>query len=185
LVFNISLPLVVWLNADSIVIPDKQRLELPKGFTWHISKNGKFAVPLPADWFVLEENPEGAYQLSISKEDIQKHGKFQIGLTLAANRNISSTAKVSPSVYARGLLEVLKEQNEALTDVWSESLALHTTAFGLRIKSVQNKSEIIMENYLIADDQADTLTIIMFEAPVTEWHEAWVFGEVMLSKILR
>lgn len=150
----------------------------PSGFVWVAFEEAKSAFLKPDGWFVKREVRDGTAALFISKEDIEAVGQFETGLTLNYIDDVRKKVGQSPSKYAAGMLGVMASQLTVLKSLEEEDIAPGIAGYTLRCKSGSGPPKI-MHYFILADDSADTLRLIIFEAPFAKWDEAWKVGELM------
>jgi hypothetical protein len=151
----------------------------PRGFIWVDFKEGKTSFLKPTGWFEKREIKGGIAAFFLSKENIDAEGKFETGLTLNYIDQVHRTADAVPSEYAKKFVALTAAKHQ-LTASFVSSIGPGITGFGFRFKDNAASPEII-HYFIVADDPADTLRIILFEASATEWNLAWVVGQQMLN----
>jgi len=156
--------------------------DLPNGYTWQESKKARIAIPLPSGWHVKEEDNKGTIGLFLSKEDINAEGSFMTGYTLNYIEQFTEKAKSGPAKYAVRFIMEAQKKGEIVKESWVNEIAEGITGFGLRYRDLAKTPTVLIHYFLIADENEDSLRIIIFEAPESNWDEAWKHGELMLSK---
>ncbi len=154
--------------------------ELSNDFLWSSSGPGESDFLSPKDWFVKRENKGNTYAVFITKEDIDKNGVFQTGLTVNVIKGISAKTGDAASLYAHKFITLAaqKEKNKVIVKPWLVE-AGPFKGYGVR---VQDKVKIL-HYILIANDKKDTLFLIIFEAKPEDWDDAWRYGEVILNNM--
>ena len=153
--------------------------EAPAGYSWQEFKPGRIALLKPDGWHVKTESRNGTQALFITQEPIGPGGKFLTGLSLNYVTGIRGKAKVSSTEYARNFLAVAAERHPVL-DSFAKPLAEGINGLGMRLRLADAKPAIV-HYFLLADDNADSLHLLFFEAPEAEWETAWKHGQVMLK----
>ena len=155
----------------------------PTGFTWQHLTPIKSAVLRPDGWFYKQSTKANTQGFYVSKEDIDKLGFFKTGLTLDCIRNISKITKLSPSLYAAQMADAAASKFPLLERSSSTQGPFKAIRFNY-VSSSTNQEDIRICQLLIANDKTDTLFIVIFESPTSEWQESWKKGEVILKKLL-
>jgi hypothetical protein len=156
-----------------------QAQDAPAGYSWQAFKPGKIAVLKPDGWFVKAESRNGTEGLFISQEPIGPGGEFQTGLSVNFVSGIRARANVTATDYARSFLATAAEKHTVLTS-FGKPLAEGIAGLGLRVR-VAEEPPYIIHYFLIADDNADSLHLLFFEAPEASWESAWKHGQLMLK----
>ncbi|MFT3869649.1 MAG: hypothetical protein QM715_14430 [Nibricoccus sp.] len=155
----------------------------PNGFLWQEVPTIKAAILRPNDWFYKEDQSGTTTALFITKESIQKKGRFETGLTLNCVRDIPAKAGMPPSAYA-----VAFAQEAATKHKLDEQMAFDHGPFkAVRFRYVDASkgiTSVTICHLLIANDKTGTLFLVIFEAPTKNWENEWKLGEVILKKML-
>ena len=164
----------------SIVSCPQDLPQAPAGYEWYVFEAGKAAYLKPDGWFVKVESEKGTDALFISKENIDEQGEFRTGMTVNVVREFKSRQGRIPSAYADSYIASLGELYKLL-EVERVPPNSGITGIRARYRDTSRKPHIMIATLLIADDQADTLRILIFESPERDWQKAWVHGELMLK----
>ena len=149
---------------------------LEAGFSWVAFEPGKMRLQKPDGWFVKAESDA----LFISRENIDEAGSFKVGLSVNVLSDVRERTGLQSSEYAKRVLAGMVEGHTVLASDQSE---LTGGKFGLTLRVRADTPDPLIVHYLlIADDRADRLSVFSFEAPVSEWVEAWKLGAVMLGR---
>ena len=166
--------------------------ELPAGYTWHTDYPAATAIPVPAGWFIQQSQQGNASVVSMTKESVTD-GEFT-GLSVQYVANFSAIDSRGPYVYAQERMGVISQptltstattEKDILREYWVNSYATGVTAFGAVTLRPGSHHYIIYSQVVqvfIADEVHDTLRIVTFQAPETEWASAWQYGKVMLAR---
>src|SRR5215471_19269896 len=93
-VLTLILTTIVSLGAEAPLPP------APSGFSWQRLDTIKCAVLKPDGWFFKQTRKGQTDGFFITKEDIDKAGVFQTGLTLNCIRDVPKKTGKTPSEYA-------------------------------------------------------------------------------------
>jgi hypothetical protein len=135
----------------------------------------------PDGWFLKKEDGQGNRAVFISREEIIPGGRFITGLSMFHVDRVSVRTGLRPGEYARQIRDRLAAANEELLR-FDEAFEAGISGHGLRVRNF-GANTILVQYYLIADDQADLFWMLVFEAPEAEWEQAWVHGERMLKGV--
>ena len=159
--------------------------DLPTGYSWYENDALQVALPLPDGWHIkVKESSDGTQALFITKEKIDKKSRFQTGYTLNYFKNFTATKGISPTKYAMGyvlMAQASKPESDIILEPWEKELGSNVFGAGIRIRT-DSKPTTIVHYFLVADENEDSLRIMFFEAPESEWEESWKLGELMLSR---
>ena len=186
--FKISTIYIVLILSGSVYIyANEQELPpAPDGFTWTRLTEIQGALLKPDHWHLKHvSKPPNLYAWFISKQDIDKKGQFETGLSYNCIKNITKQkGKDTPPSRAAKQIYIAHKKYRKI-----ESLDTKTEhgLYVIRYVSIDHKpslEDIRVFTLLYADDKKDILHFIVFEAPVKQWNEAWSIGDVILKKIL-
>ncbi len=146
----------------------------PAGFAWKNVASIKAAFLVPDGWFFKEELRKDVRGIFISKESIDKDGKFQTGLTI----NVFPHKKDAPA-RAR---QFVAEQASAgdVVNLWEADNG-PLKLYGVRLHVTRDPPAFTEHILAIGNSNTDTLYIFLFESPDATWDEAWKKGEAMLG----
>ena len=158
--------------------------DAPSGFEWYVFEAGDSACLRPLDWFVKTEVGGDTAALFFSKEDIDKDGKFETGLTLNVIRKIHAKTGKAPSQYARIYLdELLANHGDAKR--FENPPQEGMPGIGAAYVDQEASPPIVIYTFLLADDASDVLRIFILEAPQQDWAEVWARNEKILNCRIR
>jgi hypothetical protein len=166
------------LEWDSRQALEIQNVETPPnipGFTWQAIKPLGLSLLRPAGWFYKEVENKGTIQAEITKENIDKEGRFQTGLTV-----VGPPTSIDPIAYARRLVEGFRSRFEALSDT-IEAKAAGRTFVRCMFKDAPHALQQAVQ--VIVDPQAKRVVIMLFEAPVDSWADAWKKGAPLMLAV--
>ena len=149
-------------------------------FSWSSSGPGESDFLKPKGWFLKKESKAGTYAIFITKENIDKEGVFQTGLTVNVLKGISKKTGNPASLYAHKFITIAaqKEKNKILVKPWLVESGPFK-GYGIRVQDEVK----ILHYMLIANDKEDTLFLTIFEAKPKDWDKAWKYGEVILNNM--
>jgi hypothetical protein len=127
----------------------------------------------PDGWFYKKLENKGTIQAFITKENIDEKGRFQTGLTI-----IGIPTSLDSIAEARRMIERLRSKLEALSDV-IEVKAAGRTFVRCMFKDAAHALQQAVQ--VIADPQAKRVVIMIFEAPVDSWPDAWTKGSTLMG----
>jgi hypothetical protein len=144
----------------------------PPGFTWQQISDLKAAILKPDGWHFKQEEQNGTLAYFITKESIDNGGDFDTGLTINVFRGSEG-----PAV----------ERGQALID--QIAAKMHVTAWSQTVGPFQEfgcdakDSESAMHYLTIANPKTNTLYLLIFESPVSEWDAAWKLGKQIFDHL--
>lgn len=150
----------------------------PEGFVWKKLDSIRAAFLMPKGWFFKEENHDGTRAFFISKESIEKGGEFSTGLTI----NVQKVQDGSASDRAMKALAQLAQVGE-VQKLWEAENGV-LKLYGARIHVTVDPPAFTEHLLTIGNSQTNTLYLIIFESPDSQWDDAWEKGEVMLKDFL-
>jgi hypothetical protein len=153
----------------------------PDGFTWQLLKQIRARVPKPDGWHYKHARMNGGEGFFISRENIDKHGSFSTGLSINLHKGVRRKAGVPPSEYSAATLRGAKMKHgvEGETPIARGDLKGVSYRFNFTPKGHPKRTMQSMDLY---DDEKDILLVLFFEAPSSEWDDAWKLGKVMMEK---
>ena len=158
--------------------------DAPSGFEWYVFEAGDSACLRPLEWFVKAEVKGDTAALFMSKENIDKEGKFETGLSLNVIRKSHAKTGKSPSQYARAYLDELVSAHD---DAQRFENPPQDGMPGIGATYLDQKASppVVIYTFLLADDASDILRIFILEAPQREWAEVWARNEKILHCRIR
>ncbi|MCC6581202.1 MAG: hypothetical protein IT440_12265 [Phycisphaeraceae bacterium] len=160
--------------------------EPPKDFHWTRFEEIKGAILMPDAWHLkkVSRNPD-VIQWIISKESLEEHRMFETGLTYRWMKEVrnKSQGKIPPSQCALAMLDMAENQLKLESKNVSKQGMFDAVRY-VYIDHKEGAKDVRVYNLLIANDKTGCLHMVIFEAPVAEWDQAWKLGETMLKRIL-
>jgi hypothetical protein len=176
------------LFLTCIAVRATAELDLPKapsGYTWIKILNNQSALLQPDGWFFKEVHPKDTDAYFLTKEDIDKDGKFSTGLSLNVLYHIDKKTGIPPSKYAQTLIKNMPKKDAREVVRSSEDKAGPFIRLMCLVRDKHPEEGNTFIHYLfIANDQTGTLWMYSFESPEKEWNDAWETGDVMLNFVV-
>ena len=173
------LTLILTLILSSACLAEQPKLPAPPdNYSWKWCEDIKSAFLMPKGWHFKQMTKKGTYCCFIIKEDIDKLGKFDTGLTVNVIKDIPSKSKMSPSQYAQEYVKQAEASKKVLNK-WTTVMGPFK-AYGCLYAS----KGTMIHNLLIANDKTGSMYFVIFEAPEKEWKDAWKIGEPIMKKLL-
>ena len=163
-----------------ILVAQLSALELPSpptGFSWQECNEIKGAFLKPQNWHFKKVIKESSMAYFITKENIDKAGMFETGMSLNVIKNIDKKMNMTPTMYAVEFAKAAKNQHTFL-DTWSRNMGPFKS-----IGFVYKKDDFIFHKLLISNDKTGTLYLFIFEAHSKNWDQARILGNEMLKKL--
>lgn len=165
---------VVTVIARCLLAAD--RPAAPAGFTWQEIPELKAAFLKPNGWFFKREKQKDTLAYFITKEDIDKNGQFQTGLSV----NVFRLKNDSAVDRAKGLIGQIAEKHHA--DAWTRTIGSFQE-FGCTIKDTDAMGTIIMNAWAVSNPKTNTLYYLTFESPESDWETAWRIGKQIMDTL--
>lgn len=148
----------------------------PAGFTWQEIPELKTALLKPDGWFFKREEQKGTLAYFITKENIDKDGRFQTGLTV----NVFHLKKGSAVEQGKSIVEGVATTKNAKAFVTD---AGPYREFGCLTKDTNSSGTVVIFTLAVANTKTDTLYLLIFESPESDWDAAWKLGKEMVDKV--
>jgi hypothetical protein len=161
--------------------PQESLPDTPPGFTWVAVPGAATTLLRPDGWFVKTEDKNGTISSFITLENIDEAGRYQTGLSFNFIRDISKKAGQSARMYAIAFVQEAQRTKDVIKEPWGNQLDTGLLGVGIRFREPVDGVPLLLHMYLIADDQADSIRLFIFESPEQGWDEAWKIGEVMMK----
>lgn len=155
----------------------------PKGYSWRWFESIKAGLLVPQGWFVKEENKGGTRAFFITKESIEKGGRFKTGITLNVVQNSPKKTGSPPSEYAKQFINKMVSTTQS-SEVRSVGDGTYFKGYGGFFRSRPPKEDIVVQYTLVlGNDKTGTLYICTFESPEREWGTAWKLGSAIMDNL--
>jgi hypothetical protein len=168
------LALFVTLSVQTIVAIDVP--PPPPGFTWQEIPELKAAFLKPNGWFFKREEQRGTLAYFITKEDIDKSGQFQTGLTV----NVFHLKKDPAVERGKYMIDQLAATKHG--EKWSRDFGPFRE-FGCLTKDTDSSGTIVMQTLTVANPKTNALYLFIFESPEPEWDAAWKTGKQIMDML--
>jgi hypothetical protein len=137
----------------------------------------KSALLRPEGWYFKQEEKGGILGYFITKQDIDKSGHFETGLTV--------------NVFPRLGEGLAAERGKALIDRVASSHKEKTWVqqagplqeFGCEVKDTDSSGTVVMHALAVANTKTDTLYLLIFESPAPDWDTSWKIGKEMMDAV--
>jgi len=148
----------------------------PPGFTWQEIPRLKAAFLRPNGWFFKREERKDTLAYFITKENIEKNGQFQTGLTI----NVFRLEKDSAVERGKSLIDQLAADKHG--EKWARD-AGPFKEFGCLAKDTDASGTTEIYTLAIANPRTNTLYLFIFESPESSWDAAWKIGKQIMDTL--
>lgn len=170
-VILIFLALLTVQTVSAIDLPSP-----PSGFVWQEIPELKAAIPRPNGWFFKREEQKGTQAYFITKENIDKNGRFQTGLTV----NVFHLKKDSAVEKGKHLIDQMAAAKHG--ENWAQD-AGPFKEFGCLTKDTDPSGTSVMHSLAVANPKTNTLYLFIFESPEPDWDSAWKTGRQIMDTL--
>jgi hypothetical protein len=147
----------------------------PKGFHWERAAEIKAAFLSSDGWFFRREKKESTYAYFVTRENIAEAGEFRVGLSVNDMPHLQGKHAVE---YARQFIAAYP-RGKKLLKTWDASMDPFQGGGCL----VEDETTT-MHTLIVGNPKTNTLYLFIFEAPTSEWPDAWRSGQKMM-RLLR
>ena len=148
----------------------------PSGFAWQQAPEVNSALLKPDGWYFKQQEKQGIIGYFITKQDIDKVGHFETGLT------VNVFPKLGPGLAVeRGKALIDKVAAEHNQSGWSRQ-AGQLQEFGCEIRDTDAGGTVVMHALAVANTKTDTLYLFIFESPEAEWTSSWKIGKEIMDR---
>jgi hypothetical protein len=148
----------------------------PTGFTWQEIPELKAAILRPDGWFFRREQNKGTLAYFITKENIEKNGEFQTGLTV----NVFRLKKDTAVEKGKDFIEQLATKKHG--EKWTREVGPFKE-FGCLTRDTDSSGTTVVQTLMVANPKTNTLYLLIFESPESEWDSAWKIGKQILDTL--
>jgi hypothetical protein len=166
--------LIILLLATPALADPGELPQAPEGFHWEKAPAIKAAFLTPNGWFFKAEEDKPSFRAYfISREDIARAGKFQVGLTV----NLKRLDKGNAVEYAKKVVaDFPKAPGKKLHASWNiDSPSLSGAGCEVEFDTT------VMQLVMLGSPKTGLLYIFAFEAPKAEWAQAWSYGQKIMN----
>jgi hypothetical protein len=149
----------------------------PTGFTWEEIPELKAAFLKPTGWFFKRQEEKGTLAYFISKEDMDKKGQFQTGLTV----NVFRLKKDSAVERGKGLIDRMAADKHG--EKWVQKAGGPFREFGCLVKDTDASGAVVVHALAVANPKTNTLYLFIFESPESDWDSAWKTGKQIMDTL--
>ncbi|MGD0889451.1 MAG: hypothetical protein ABR889_09410 [Acidobacteriaceae bacterium] len=148
----------------------------PSGFTWQEIPELKAAFLRPDGWFFKQEANKGTLAYFITKEDMNKTGEFETGLTV----NVFRLKQESAVDRGKTMIDqmVLKDHGTK----WARTVGSFQE-FGCQMEDTDSTGTTVMQALTVANPKTNTLYLFLFESPKSDWDVAWKLGKPIMDSL--
>ena len=179
------LPILFLLTLPAAAQRYNTRLDaLPAGFDWQALPLHKAAIPLPSGWHFQPETTAGATTYTLTPDELPESGEYATGLSLQVVRKARARLRHPAPEYADLLMlraghgpgQQVLEQSAATEGAFRKHV--------LRYREAPPTGEVrLVYQLALANAKTDTLYLLTFESPETDWPQAWALGQVMVRAL--
>jgi hypothetical protein len=148
----------------------------PPGFTWQEIPELKAAFLRPNGWFFKREEQKGTLAYFITKEDIEKNGEFQTGLTI----NAFHLKQESAVERGKHLIDQLAATKHA--KAWAQDIGPFKE-FGCLYKDADASGTSVVHTLTVANPKTNTMYLFIFESPESNWDASWKLGKQIMDTL--
>lgn len=148
------------------------RPQAPAGYEWSQCETMKAQFLVPEGWNFREEENSDTPACFVTKENIAQSGSFVTGLTVNQIKDIPGKRGVTAHQFATVIVDRIAKENDLIHQgSWEAGPFVATACEYLDV--VPSKPTIRMYMLFLANPSTETLHIVIFEAPESEWEFSW------------
>lgn len=158
---------------------------LPKqaGFSWWKIPALKGALLVPNGWHKKETIKGLTLGYFVTKKKISDQNmEFDIGLTLNVFKSFQMTKGKAPLTWAKQYREVTLKGGKAIKS-WDKNMGPFKS-IGFQVELTRDGETLMTHQLIIVNPKTGTLYFYLFEAPKSEWNDAWKHGDKMLKLLM-
>jgi len=171
------LPLVTVLLLWTQILFAMDLPTAPDGYSWQEIPEIKAAFLKPTGWHFKRESKKGTLAYFITKEDIDKVGRFDTGLTINVIREMKGRSAVE---YAKSFIDRLTSDKRG--EQWTRTSA-PLVQFGCRYKAADARGMAKVHTLMVANQKTNTLYLFIFESPESEVDSTGKTGERIMDML--
>ncbi|MFO0774648.1 MAG: hypothetical protein U0172_08300 [Nitrospiraceae bacterium] len=154
----------------------------PNGFAWVEFSPCHCAVLKPSGWHETVPTESDVPTLFLSKEPIQTVGRYRTGLSVNVIDRVREQSGMAPSQFAQRSLANATSAKEVLWR-WIDPATSGLLRLGVRYRDDTPTPTAVVQALFVADDAADRLLMLVFNAPESEWEHVASTGETILTHV--
>lgn len=153
----------------------------PEGYSWKKLDSVKAAFLMPQGWYFKQEGQGDTRAFFLTQEDIDTKGEFETGLSLNVVRLKKDKA---PERAALFIAQLTQTPGHELQDTWKVEAGV-LQGLGARFRQTEKGYPPVIKAVLaIGNSRTNTLYLLVFESPESNWKAAWAKGDTMLKDFL-
>lgn len=141
------------------------------------------SIQIPDGWHFRSEQKNDTTAFFVTREPLDTAATFKIGLTINCVRHVTDKAHVKPSKYIDAFTRLMDTKESITNPRTNNQGPFNMIWFDVDLPN-EGRNATHVKYFLIANDTTDTMYIMLFEAPQSEWTEAYEKGVVMLKNIV-
>jgi predicted nucleotidyltransferase len=163
--------MLLFLGVSSVAGNASLQQELPaapEGFSWQKLDEIRGAALLPKGWHFKKEQKKGTLAYFITREDIDKVGEYETGLTIQVFRQPQPN---TAEELAGAIIGDYKEKKELLK-AWKTSAGImNGWGYEARIKSPDGAVTMV-HGVILSNPNTKTFYLMIFESSEAKWESA-------------
>jgi hypothetical protein len=163
--------------------------QAPEGYSWQLAGQSQAFFLRPEGWHfkAFEQAEDLAY--FITREPIPPDAKpgsyqFETGFTINVFRGVTRAKGIAPSGFALGYVQVVTQSAEHETEDTWQNRGGPFIGYGVQFCSGSDIGRLRQQHHLIANDETDTLYLIIFETPERLWERDWPLAKVVIERLM-
>jgi hypothetical protein len=156
----------------------------PGGYSWAAFEETKSAFLKPDGWFLKKTKNGDTWGYFITKEDIDKEGKFVTGLTVNIIPDIPRKKGMSAGQYALTFIKTAAESKEVVKQPWANEMGPFKAYGVVLLNRDEQQGDFVTHNLAIGNEETGTLYMIIYEGPAASWDATWKIGEPILQRFM-
>jgi hypothetical protein len=156
----------------------------PDGYTWERQFETKSAFLRPNGWFYKKIRQGENWSYFITKENIDKEGRFLTGLSVFIQPKFFKKEASSIPGSIQSFFEELSQSGKVVIPFFKKENGPFVGGGIVIRKEDAKEGAYIVYTLLLINRQTGGMYNLIFEAPAKDWDKAWVIGEPMLKKFM-
>jgi hypothetical protein len=164
--------LLIAAAAAAVELP-----KAPEGFAWHEVPAIRAAFLVPKGWHFREERDGRTLALFITQQAFTPPEKFEVGVSISVFRQ-------DPAAGARVKRMLEKLASAHAVELHRGSSGGPFTTLACQFESPREGKEPVRTHVMgIANAETDTVYLVFFESPASQWNATWEKGKTILGKL--